>query len=349
MRINLNLHQAIGFFLILGSWALISLLGQITELTSLDLSKLLVLHILFSAVQSFGFFIFCGKRNRALLIGNLFVHFCLPLIGSFFVVVYVITVAVSKKMDLLSDFHEEDKALALQRNQKVIRSYGESIRETVNVEPIVETLRSHANPDLKRGAIETLTQISNPQSVALLKECLTDPNSEVRFYASSGLSRIEEKLNQNILKHKTHLQKSPKPSFGDHVRLGKAYYEFVFLAMQDEASLQYYIRQATQHFEQAHAMDPEEHSTIRLLEKVYTRSGDFSSLERLQQKQREINVSNDPMYLAESHFKAGEFLQAQEVISKIDKDRQSFQTVRDVRELWEIHKVSSPAQKETAE
>jgi len=336
VKLRLNLHQAIGFFLILGSWALISLLGQITNLTSLELGKLFTLHLVFSSVQTFGFFIFCGSRNPALLAGNIFVHFCLPLIGSFFIVVYVMSVGLSKKMDLLSDFHEEDKALALERTQKETRTYGESIRETVNVEPIVETLRSHAGPDLKRGAIETLTQIANPQAVALLKESLTDPNSEVRFYASSGLSRIEEKLNQQILKHKNHLQRSPKPSFGDQLRLGKAYYEFVFLAMQDEASLQYYIQQASHHFEKAHEMDPSEPSILKSLEKVYTRSSNFKALESLREKQKELNSPNDPMYLAESHFKSGQLFAAKEVLGKMDSTNQRFHTVKDVQELWAL-------------
>jgi len=333
MRLSRNIHQPIGLFLVLSSWALIALLGQITELARLERETLLWLHILFATVQSFGFFIFCGSLNPALLAGNLIVHFFLPLLGPFFVVVYVVTVALSRKMDLLSDFHEEDKALALNRTQHQVRTYGESIRGTVNVEPLVETLRSHSGADLKRGAIETLTQISSPQSVALLKECLTDPNSEVRFYASSGLSRIEENLNQNILRHKRQLEQSVKPSFGDHLGLGKAYYEFVFLNMQDADSLGYYVRQAISHFEKALALNPEEPAVIQALEKAYYRTCNHDALSALRSRQGLEKSPQDPMYLAEYHFNSGNLAAAGQVLGQM-KDQKLYQAVRDVRELW---------------
>jgi hypothetical protein len=254
-----------------------------------------------------------------------------------FALALVVSLALSPKMDLLADFHEEDKALRTHHAHEVEESLGDTIRKRVNVEPIVETIRSNAGVDLKRGAIETLTNIKNPHAVGLLKECLSDANSEVRFYASGGLSRIEEGLNADIISKKNNIKKMDHPSSNDFFELGKAYYEFIYLAIQDEASLRYYLDQSILNFEQAYQKEPKLTRYRQQLEKAYSRGGYHDKAKLLLQRQGASEERN-LMYLAETHFKHADFERCQDTLAKVKAEDKKWEAIEDVMQLWELAK-----------
>lgn len=330
-RIDLNLHEALGFTTVLCTWGLLLYANQIFDYSSFDLTRYLKLHLGSSLILALGFQLFMGKLRPAFTVGNLLLHLSLPVIGSFFALILVVTLTFSRKSNLLTDFHEEDKSLASQMKptSKAIANPNETLKRNLSVEPIVETIRSNAHPDLKRGAIETLSSIPSPSSVSLLKEALGDNNSEVRFYASSGLARVEECLNTEIVKFKKAAK--DEPTLSHHLSLAQAYYEFVYLKIQDEASLQYYLKQAILNFEVAHSLDPQHTGVLKGLERAYMRAGEAEKALQLR-PEKERGQEDTLMIAAETHFRNGDLKVCRAVLEGISESH--WDAVKDVMRLW---------------
>lgn len=290
---------------------------------------ILISYITSTVLFSLSIMLFYRVWSLYLLLFLIISHACFPVLGTAFSGCLMLSMFFFKKMELLSDFHEEDNQLKKGMSHDVTKSYAMSVQENVNVEPLVETIRSHASADLKRGAIETLTQICNPPSIGLLKECLSDPDTEVRFYASSGLSRIEERLNADIIKYKKVIEGKDEAGAMDYFNLAKAYYEFIYLAIQDEASLSYYLNQAILNFEKAYQKKDE--TKIRMaLQRAYTKAGRNEDAKELEEKQIE---SHDKMYLAEMFFKEGRLKDCKKALSEMD-DKKGWETIEDVKNIW---------------
>lgn len=333
-KFKLNTDQIIGLVVIVVTWSIAITLSRKVNLADITLLQWFCLHLLSSIFLATGFQIYFSSFKWSLAIGNFCLHFFLPLIGGFFAATLIITMSFSKRMELLADFHEEDAALATSGHKKNTDSYDQSVQKTHKVEPLVEVIRSHSGVDLKRGAIETLTNIANPHSISLLKECLSDNNSEVRFYASSGLSRIEERLNGEIIRCKEKVKKHKEPHAQEYFQLAKAYYEFIYLSIQDEASLQYYLKQSIKFFEKAHDLASDDQQIIKSLERAYTRDGQHEKAKSLQQE-KDPNEAESPMYQAEALFKEGKFKACLEIIQEIDAETRQWETINDVALLWE--------------
>ena len=278
--------------------------------------------------------IFFSTRSLILGGGLYLLYALFPLFGPSFGGALMLALLFQKKLDLLTDFHEEDKALGKGMGpQREVKSYEVSIRENINVEPLVETIRSHVNPDLKRGAIETLTQICSPDSIALLKECLSDPNTEVRFYASSGLSRIEERLNGEIVKYKNILKDpSHVVCTDDYLNLGKAYFEFIYLEIQDQASLAYYLQEAINAFEKAHAEASDSVPVLQALERAYIKAGRNDDARLL--KKKHSGKDTNLIYLAESYYDEGQLTKCKEVFDTMGEESTKWEAISNVRDIW---------------
>lgn len=339
MRFHRMTHaQKVGVVLILGTWGLASF--HLRNLWSENSApeNLWSLWFVSTFILCLGFQIFLGAAHKSLWWGNILLHFAVPIFGPFFIFVLILALVVSPKMELLSDFHEEDAALAIKKHDGDPKSYGESMRYNLNVEPLVETIRSKAGTDLKRGAIEMLSKMRTPHAVSLLKECLSDSNSEVRFYASSGLSRIEESLNERIIKYKKIVQNHAEPSSQDVFFLGKAYYEFIYLSVQDEASLQYYLKQATINFEKAFKINPNDLKIVEQLERAYTRSGRHEEARQLKNLVQ-LGEHQNLMYQAESWYNEKKFKKCKEVLNDMSNNLDPAQErgpVAEVLAMWGI-------------
>lgn len=71
------------------------------------------------------------------------------------------------------------------------------LADALEVLPAADALLSH-DPALKRGAIETLARIRTPDSIAWILRARTDSDPEVRFYATSALTRLKGEFDTGI-------------------------------------------------------------------------------------------------------------------------------------------------------
>jgi hypothetical protein len=335
-----SIFQTTGMLIILTSWVVLIFFFQMLDIQRLELDWMVLIHVSFSLALILGTQIFLASTDKILFWSNVFLHLGFPFLGPCFSGCLVLALACSPRMELLSDFHEEDASLTIKKHNAEPKSFGDSLRHSLNVEPLVETIRSDQGTDLKRGAIEMLTRIANPHSVSLLKECLSDSNSEVRFYASSGLARIEEGLNHHIIKYKNRLKEMAEPTGNDYYQLAKAYYEFVYLAIQDEASLQYYLKQSIINFEKAYGCSPFESKILNALERAYTRAGLYAEARKLKESM-EGDGDQDLMYTAESWFKERQFFKCKEVLLQMAEQSEqpnSTDPIGSVLGLWRLDK-----------
>lgn len=66
-----------------------------------------------------------------------------------------------------------------------------TLHDELSIQPVVDILEGE-DAALKRGAIQLLRRLGTPDAVRTLKKSLGDSNAEVRFYAHTALTRLEE-------------------------------------------------------------------------------------------------------------------------------------------------------------
>jgi len=117
-----------------------------------------------------------------------------------------------------------------------------------NVEPIAHILNANAAEWEKRNAIEALLRLETPESVALLRSVLKRGSAEVKIYAASALSRLDERLSVrlNVLKKK--LKKVDNSEKGTvHLILAQVYLDYIYFNMIDGIRRTEYIDAAVSH------------------------------------------------------------------------------------------------------
>lgn len=69
--------------------------------------------------------------------------------------------------------------------------------EAVDLVPAADVLLGQ-DQTLKRGAIEALVKIRTPEAIGWLLKARSDPNAEVRFYATSALTNLKREYETNL-------------------------------------------------------------------------------------------------------------------------------------------------------
>lgn len=120
--------------------------------------------------------------------------------------------------------------------------------DELEIEPVVEVLREN-DPELKRAAIEAITRQGGPQAVRLLIGLLHDPSPESRFFASIGLSRLEDEISRAILAMQRTV--AEQPTAAAHEQLGQLYLDYAVSGFLEGVTRDYYLNLARQSFEAA--------------------------------------------------------------------------------------------------
>ncbi|MFV0348925.1 MAG: HEAT repeat domain-containing protein [Halodesulfovibrio sp.] len=124
----------------------------------------------------------------------------LPVIG---IVGMMLTVSLTRlfirSRGLANDFGHEALKLTKDEEVAIQRSMDDMLREELATQPIVDILLGD-DEDLKRGAIMLLKRMKSARAIRLLKESLSDGSTEVRFFAHTALSQLEESSMQRLEK-----------------------------------------------------------------------------------------------------------------------------------------------------
>ena len=102
------------------------------------------------------------------------------------------------------------------------------------VAPMTDILRSEANEDDKRNAIEALSRLETPDAVETLRSVLSSESTEVRFYAASALSRLEERLALRLKALEEDLAMGRQDRSMVELEMARTYHDYAYYRLVDE-------------------------------------------------------------------------------------------------------------------
>jgi hypothetical protein len=104
--------------------------------------------------------------------------------------------------------------------------------------------------NLKRGAVEKLAQLATPEAIAMLLARRGDPVPEVRFYATSALTRIKKDMDEELDAAKRQIQSSHEEG-RSRLMLAKSYYRQIRSGLIDAATVEAYAAECDHHLKKA--------------------------------------------------------------------------------------------------
>jgi tetratricopeptide (TPR) repeat protein len=125
----------------------------------------------------------------------------------------------------------------------------------LDTEPLVDLLHD-SDPDLKRGAIETLVGIHGSRAAGMLRSLLHDDDPEIRLYASIRLSGLEDEMGRAIQTARAATEASPS-EVDAWRRLVLACSAYVTSGLLDTAMARQCLLQAEHAYEVASKLQPD--------------------------------------------------------------------------------------------
>jgi len=142
---------------------------------------------------------------------------------------------------------------------------GQVLADEIAIEPVVDVLQGD-DPDLKRGAVKLLQRIGTKGAVGLLRQSLSDQFPEVRFYAHSALTELEDGYTKRIQDIEKML--TQKPSAASYRLLGQQYRAYADSGLADEIARGQHLENSRDAFLKALELEPGHPQTMLLLAQV---------------------------------------------------------------------------------
>jgi len=175
----------------------------------------------------------------------------LPFFGSLLflaALIYLIFVRKDEKKAFSSEDMEEEMYgfFEFEKPQKSEEELGEVLSRALEIEPYIDILMGR-DTELKKGALNKLSEIITPNSVKIMRTALHDDNPEVRLIASQSLSKIEETINNDLASASERVSQSPR-SIEARNNLGALYYRYALLDIHDETTRRFHLQKALNEF-----------------------------------------------------------------------------------------------------
>lgn len=113
-----------------------------------------------------------------------------------------------------------------------------------SLESLLDIIRSGASVDDKRKAIESLAQIETPRAVEILRIALSNHSTEIRFYAASVLSQMEERLSQRLAALEQDVTRGRRKDSAVEFDLARSYFDYAYYGLVEGYRRERYIRKA---------------------------------------------------------------------------------------------------------
>ena len=149
-----------------------------------------------------------------------------------------------------------------------------ALLDELEIEPVVDVLRED-DPELKRAAIEAITQQRSASTVRLLRSLLHDPSPEARFFSSIALSKLEDEISRAILAAQRAAKDAPDDGPA-HEQLAQLYLDYAVSGFLEGVTREYYLDLARQTFEEALATSRAPDEVQRRLAQVHLLLGNIA-------------------------------------------------------------------------
>ncbi|MBI5595398.1 MAG: hypothetical protein HY928_04845 [Elusimicrobia bacterium] len=154
------------------------------------------------------------------------------------------------------------------------------LADALDVLPAADALLS-ADPALKRGAIETLARIRSVDSVGWILRARTDPDPEVRFFATTAITRLNHDFDAAIQASSREVLAKP----GDpelQLALQRVRYEYAVSGMLDASAREGLLLVSRKALQASAERDPAAARLAFLVERELDPASSFSALDRLE-------------------------------------------------------------------
>ncbi len=149
-----------------------------------------------------------------------------------------------------------------------------ALLDELEIEPVVDVLRED-DPELKRAAIEAITQQRGAGTVRLLRSLLHDPSPEARFFSSIALSKLEDEISRAILAAQRAVKEAPDDGAARE-QLAQLYLDYAVSGFLEGVTREYYLDLARQTFEEALATSRAPDEVRRRLAHVHLLLGNIA-------------------------------------------------------------------------
>lgn len=150
------------------------------------------------------------------------------------------------------------------------KQIGQLLSDEIAIEPIADVLHGK-DPELKRGAVKLLARIGTPAAVQQLRGCLSDALPEVRYYAHSALTDMEDEHVHRIRDLTKQLEESQDIAVSR--ALGLAYRAYAESGLVDDLARGQHLERSREQFTKSFDADPSDVSTALLLGQILLQLG----------------------------------------------------------------------------
>lgn len=257
---------------ILAAWLL-------TELAPVRVVAALAVHVVAAAVFGLSLVTFRdGKRNWAWsIVGATLSLLLFPVFGMLsMTVAFTLGQTVRQRSDETAEMLQEITDTDDRPRDAVARAQEMEVAllDELEIEPVVDVLRED-DPELKRAAIEVITKQRGSGTVRLLIGLLHDPSNEARFFASIGLSRLEDEISQAILAAQRALAESPDAA-AVREHLAQLYLDYATSGFLEGVTRDYYLEMARESFDEALPLSEDPDEVVRHLALVHMLLGNLA-------------------------------------------------------------------------
>jgi tetratricopeptide (TPR) repeat protein len=261
---------------------------------------------------------------------------CLPCFGGFAVWLTVLASRGTPRTNLAEEYSsyidagERSAALDIPELQYYLPP------APTDVEPIIQVLQSPAEDWEKRNAVEALLRLETPESIQMLKAVLKKGSPEVKIYAASALSKLEERLALRMSVLQQRLADTPEDQTAPYaLALAQVYMDYIFFDMIDITRRAEFIEAAITQAQSAWKTIREPVALLiiaqaRLYQKEYNRAA--RKAERFLENTPD-NV-NALLVLAEARFHLGEYKKVQQACRALKETADLPGSLADAIKIW---------------
>ena len=171
--------------------------------------------------------------------------------------------------------------------------YEKDLARELDAESYHEVLR-HGATDQKRNALRRLADLGEPKHFALIRNCLLDPEHEVRLYAYSELERTGRVYEDIIAKRTPEIDRDPNNGEALLV-LAQAYGKYAASGILDEGMATFYFKSADSYAARARQCGVEGAEPVWLrafaLARIHDFDGADEALDTLSESEKALTES----------------------------------------------------------
>lgn len=134
------------------------------------------------------------------------------------------------------------------------------LKADTEVQPLADILHG-GDLQLKASAIDVMTRLQGKQLIRMMRDLLRAPESDIRFQASVGLSKLEASMSDTIAQAK--IAAEGDRTDPENARLlGRLYLDYALSGLLDETTAAHYATMALIELRRAETLDPAVRTTV---------------------------------------------------------------------------------------